>query len=386
MGSFKIKNLFISSLLFAGLNTSALTFQEYQQQKNNQYKTYKDNFEKEFKAYKKAYDEAFKEFKKDLKLKWPEKKPIISTKHKWVQYSPNLNSRKSIDFDKLEIDFEVIAKSEKEAKEKISKMFNNLSKDDVKTAYKKDILENKVQKKLHKPKKVIKSNQKIIADIINRQEMLRLKGKLNKKKIVVEKYKDKFIYKTNIKLPANSMMKKAEKLKPTVLVNSGKQKLPPALVYAIIHSESSFNPMARSGIPAFGLMQIVPKSAGIDAYQYLYNKKRVLTASYLYNSDKNINIGSGYLHILYYRYLRKIKNPQSKIYCTIAAYNTGAGNVAKAFIGSTNISKASIKINNMSSGEVYNKLLKDLPYDETKNYLKKVTKRISSYKKFLSKK
>ncbi|MEA3314638.1 MAG: transglycosylase SLT domain-containing protein, partial [Campylobacterota bacterium] len=182
------------------------------------------------------------------------------------------------------------------------------------------------------------------------------------------------------------MMKKAEKFKSTILENSEKQKVPPALVYAIMHSESSFNPMARSHIPAFGLMQIVPKSAGIDAYQYLYKKKRVLTSDYLYNSDKNINIGSAYLHILYYRYLRKIKDPQSKLYCTIAAYNTGAGNVAKAFIGSRNISKASVKINSISSDEVYQKLLKDLPYDETKNYLKKVTKRISSYKKFLSKK
>jgi len=285
------------------------------------------------------------------------------------------------------MNFEVIAKNEKEAKEKISKMFNNLTKDNVQTAYKKDILENKVQEKLKLPKKkVVKSNQKIIADIINKQEMLRLKNKLDDKKIVVKKYKDKFIYKANVKLPSDTMVKKAKKFKYAVLANADKQKVPPALVYAIMHSESSFNPMARSHIPAFGLMQIVPRSAGIDAYQYLYNKKRVLTSDYLYDSDKNINIGSAYLHILYYRYLRKITDPQSKIYCTIAAYNTGAGNVAKAFIGSTNISKASKIINSMSSDEVYQKLLKDLPYDETKHYLKKVTKRISSYNKFLSQK
>ena len=62
--------------------------------------------------------------------------------------------------------------------------------------------------------------------------------------------------------------------------------------------------MARSHIPAYGLMQIVPKTAGIDAYQYLYNKKRLLSSSYLYNSENNIEIGSAYLHILYYKYLK----------------------------------------------------------------------------------
>ena len=46
-------------------------------------------------------------------------------------------------------------------------------------------------------------------------------------------------------------------------------------------------------IQAFGLMQIVPRSAGIDSYNYLYNKKRVLSSDYLYDPSKNITIGSG---------------------------------------------------------------------------------------------
>jgi len=150
-----------------------------------------------------------------------------------------------------------------------------------------------------------------------------------------------------------------------------------------MHSESSFNPMARSHIPAFGLMQIVPRSAGVDSYQYLYNKKRILSSSYLYNSENNIKIGSAYLHILYYRYLKKIKNPQSRLYCTIAAYNTGAGNVARTFIGSTNINKAAQTINSMSPDAVLKTLMRKLPYNETKKYLKKVNDRVSAYNKLL---
>ncbi len=385
MGYFKIKKLLVGICLLYGLNSFGVTFEEYSKQQNSEYKQYKDKFQEELKAYKKAYNEAFKEFKTELKVKWPEKKPQISTKHKWVEYSKNLNERKSVDFEKKEISLEVIAKTEKEAKKKIALMFENLMKKDVKSAYKDDILEQKIVKKLKKKRKppVVKSTRKIIADIINAQQKQKLKEKIKSQKLVVVKHKGKFVYKANVKLPSDTTIKKAKQFKSDVIDNAKKQKIPAELVYAIMHSESSFNPMARSHIPAYGLMQIVPRSAGIDSYRYLYGKKKLLSSGYLYNSKRNITIGSAYLHILYYRYLKKIKDPQSRLYCTIAAYNTGAGNIAKAFIGSTNISKASVKINNMSSSKVYNTLMKKLPYNETKHYLKKVTNRVSSYNKLL---
>ena len=148
-----------------------------------------------------------------------------------------------------------------------------------------------------------------------------------------------------------------------------------------MHSESNFNPRARSYIPAFGLMQLVPKTAGIDSYRYLYKKKRLVSSSYLYDSTNNITLGTAYLHILYYSYLRKIKNPQSRLYCTIAAYNTGAGNIAYAFTRKYNMSKAAPLINRLTPDEVYAKLLKDLRWDEPKHYLKKVSKRMLAYEK-----
>ena len=382
MGSSKIKNLLFATLLFS-VNGFALDFEEFQKQQQTSYQTYKVSIDDQFKQYKKAHHEAMKEFSLELAKKWPDAKPEVTTSHKWVEYSKDLNSKKSIDFEKKEINLEVIASSEKEAKEKIAKMFDNVLTKDVKDAYKDDILEQKISKKLKKARQPIKSNQKLIADIISKQEKYELKRKIEKQKLIVVKHKDKFIFKANVKLPSGAILKKAKQFKSKVLHHSRVQQIPAELVYAIMHSESSFNPMARSHIPAFGLMQIVPRSAGVDSYQYLYNKKRILSSSYLYNSENNIKIGSAYLHILYYRYLKKIKNPQSRLYCTIAAYNTGAGNVARTFIGSTNINKAAQTINSMSPDAVLKTLMRKLPYNETKKYLKKVNDRVSAYNKLL---
>lgn len=384
MGSSKIKSAIVAaSILFSTTNLSALTFEEYQKQQQSSYTKYKANIEAEFKAYKKAYDDAFNEFKDELSKKWPDKEPDITTKKKWVEYTLDLESKKSVDFEKQELSFEVIAKNEQEAKKKIAKLFEQTMTQDVKSAVKNDIIEKKVYKKLKKKRPVVKSTQKIIADIIKAQEKQKLKKELQKQKYTKVSHNGKFIFKANVKLPGNSTIRKAKQFKNDVLTYSSKEKIPAELVYAIIHSESSFNPMAKSHIPAFGLMQIVPRTAGVDSYKYLYKKKKILSSSYLYTSQNNIKIGSAYLHILYYSYLKRIKNPQSRLYCAIAAYNTGTGNVAKTFIGSYNINKASVKINRMSSREVYNTLMKNLPYNETKKYLKKVNNRVSAYNKLL---
>lgn len=159
------------------------------------------------------------------------------------------------------------------------------------------------------------------------------------------------------------------------------------LLLAIIETESAFNPMAKSPIPAFGLMQIVPQSAGQDATKKIFGEPRLLAPSYLYNADNNIRIGAAYFHILYYQYFRGIENPLSRLYCAIAAYNTGPGNVSAALTGAGMKLAPAISIaNGMSPEQVYTHLLKNLPYEETVNYLRKVTGRLNQYEQLLSSK
>jgi peptidoglycan lytic transglycosylase C len=155
--------------------------------------------------------------------------------------------------------------------------------------------------------------------------------------------------------------------------------LQPSLVLAITETESAFNPRARSGAPAFGLMQLVPKSGGCDAYQHAFGSFRIPDPDYLYVPDNNIRLGSAYLQLLDRRDLHGINNLQSRGYAVVAAYNTGAGNVARAFGGTTHVGTAADAVNKMSSEDVLRHLQERLPFDETRKYLTNVVARRSRY-------
>ena len=158
--------------------------------------------------------------------------------------------------------------------------------------------------------------------------------------------------------------------------------VPVSVIMAIIETESSFNPRAVSPIPAFGLMQLVPKTAGLDAHLFVHGEKKIVSADYLFNEENNLKLGSAYFHLLTHRYLRKISDPTARFYCAVASYNTGVGNVAKTFTGKKSISAAVTAINQMAPGDVYDFLLTHLPAQETRNYLKKVVTRMEKYKQF----
>lgn len=174
---------------------------------------------------------------------------------------------------------------------------------------------------------------------------------------------------------------KAKPFIAEVKSQSSRWDLEPSLMLAIMHTESYFNPKAQSHIPAYGLMQIVPRSAGVDVNRFLFKKDKPMKKSYLIKPNENIEAGVAYMNILNTRYLKKITDPLSRMYCMIAAYNTGAGNVAKTFNidNSRNINRAAKIINAMTPAQVYKQLVNHLPYEETQHYMERVVKRKKIY-------
>jgi membrane-bound lytic murein transglycosylase C len=155
-----------------------------------------------------------------------------------------------------------------------------------------------------------------------------------------------------------------------VLAAAAKYQVAPSLIFAIIETESSFNPFAISTANAYGLMQIIPSTAGKDVYSRVKGLKGQPSADVLFDVKANIDIGAAYLHLLDDVYLNRVADPQSREYATISAYNGGAGNVFKTF--GPNREKALAVINRQSPSLVYETLVNEHPRQETQRYLRKV--------------
>lgn len=386
------KNLFLSLLLV--LSLQAESFNDFLKDDSSQFSTEKKAFDieqkkiqKEFDTYNKILKEEFNSFKKSLGKFWTE--PKISSSKVWVEYSKDLKNRKSVDFENNTITLDVHAKNRNQARVLLAKSFVNTISKGTQDAFKDDILSQRIEKRLTKAHKAKIENRPILTPLIfntppsNKKLLNYTKKKIQTRSIKQVKSKIPKLkhYKITVALPKNSTLKKARIYLPRAKEMGQKFGVPVSVVLAVIQTESGFNPMARSHIPAYGLMQIVPRSAGMDVYRYLYKKRRLLSPSYLYNSNNNIKMGTAYLHLIYTKYLKAIKNPTSRLYCTIAAYNTGAGNVSRTFSGTTSPAKAARKINTMTSSQVYNYLVRRLKYKETRHYVKNITKRSAAFAK-----
>ena len=356
-------------------------FANYQKQQMEAFQNYKQSVTAQYADYERREKEAFEEYKREIEEKWEEFKspePKI-----FVEYSEDLNTRQSIDFEKGEVTIEVIVEEDPELAEPIKeedreeKIKNILTKELIglikkKADDNKPILKNQLETK--DGKEVTESNVK--KEAINIVES----KKVEKNPYKAKDGKKRVKYTVKVPLKINHLDQRAKRFENEILKQAKRWRLDPAIVFALMEAESAFNPKARSHIPAFGLMQLVPKSGARDAYKYVYKVDKLVTGDYLYKPVNNIELGCAYLSQIRYHYFENIKDDELAYICSIPAYNTGIGNVSKTLCGKPYTNPAADVANSMTADELYKKLTSDLKYEEARNYLERVWKYKEKYK------
>lgn len=396
-----MKNVFFISVLLCFNMLNAQTESEFEKFKREQEAAMKmmasndsasiANLEKEYQEYIKAEQEAYDNFVKEMSAMWGSDNVVESTNKDWVEYSDDGTSRSKVDFEKGEVTLEIIvtpdeSKSEEVIENKVEDKIKELlisrgktkdydtPREEAVPLQETPVLENQVQT----PSGETISNNNIdegVKEIVKETEIV-------KEEIKGDDGETREVIVVKLDLAPDHIKTRAEKYKEEVEKYCRKYDVEPALAYAVMQTESSFNPKAKSYVPAYGLMQIVPASAGKDCAQSLKKSFSKPTANYLYEPENNIEMGVHYLYLLRKRYYTKVENPDSRDLCVIASYNTGAGNVARALRGDTKISKAIPQINEMSYDELFKYFEKKL-LPETQNYIRKVTERMNDFRKWM---
>ncbi|CAM2808596.1 membrane-bound lytic murein transglycosylase MltC [Moritella viscosa] len=144
------------------------------------------------------------------------------------------------------------------------------------------------------------------------------------------------------------------------------------LIYAIIKTESSFNPYAVSRAGAYGLMQVIPKTAGADVFNLVKHKSGIPSSAYLFDPVNNIDTGTAYFYILKNRYLKDVKHPTTLHYSMISSYNGGTGGMLSTF--DSDRKRAMADLNKLQPNQAYWALTNKHPKEEARRYLEKVLK------------
>lgn len=341
------------------------------------YRHYEKSITKE---YQKAEQEArreLEEMKEKILEKWDDLK--LKSNKEYVEYDKNFNSRGEINFEEGKVEIEAIAekddpqagqKARQRVKERLKKLIN------AKAADNQTLLDKQLTDARGKSVDQTNIDNYIDSEVDKKIE--------KKKEFNSRDGKKRIKYIVEIPMVPNHIEIRAQRYKKNVLKEAENFNIDPALVMAIIHTESAFNPQAKSYIPAYGLMQLVPGTGARDAYNYIYKSDRYLSSSYLYNPQNNIKLGCAYLAKLRYVYFKNVNNSENARFCVISSYNGGIGTVAKTICGKSSLKSASQVVNANEPDWTYSTLENRLPARETRNYLRKVTSRQEMYENWLS--
>ena len=305
---------------------------------------------------------------------WGTKEIQLPERKKYVKYTQNYKSRAIVNFDSGEILVETLDDQDPQRSLRNAVTTTILTPEDpravdlfsdkeiVLTDDKPPYLFGLVLDQQNKPMRTPEEAEPFAAYLLEKKSGTRIIDQDGTKKTA---------HYVTMAMVSNLAVKQADKYRPLVHQFAQQYDISPSLVFAIIRTESNFNPYAVSSAPAYGLMQLVPTSGGREAFRRAKGKDVAPSRDYLFDPANNVELGTAYLNVLMFNQLEDVEHNVSREYCVIAAYNTGPSNVFRTF--SRDRVAAVNQINGLQPAGVYDQLHEHLPYQETRHYLEKVT-------------
>jgi membrane-bound lytic murein transglycosylase C len=384
----------LSTLVLAGCETARMatniaTSKNPQQalndtvkQRGDQYVRNPESLIRDAEMLKRDYDRVVGLLTGEVKKTWGEKEVKLPSRTHYVKYTQNYMSRADVDFDAGSVTVETVDEGDPRASLRNAIVTTLLTPDDPRSV---DLFTDRAvtlsgDRKPYLAGLVVDGGGRAVTTPAEAEAFADAQlARAATRQVTLQDGVKSALF---VKFPmvANFQNKQAEKYRAVVTRVAQQYKVSPSLVFAVIKVESNFNPFAVSSAPAYGMMQLVPTSGGREAYKRARGIDEPPTRDYLFDAENNIELGTAYLSVLTFSQLDKVTSPVSREYCVIAAYNTGPGNVTKAF--SRDRAAAWNAINGMQPPAVYDRLRTNLPYEETRQYVVKV---VQSRKQFVSK-
>ncbi len=317
-----------------------------------------------------ALDVLMNGFSINIEKKWGKAEIRVAGKSNYVKYIDNYQSRAEVDFAKGTVVISTISSTEPKKHLKKAIVTTLLTPDDPARV---DLYSSSNIKLEGRPflfQQVVDHDKKAIqwSWRANRFADYLIANRLKSRTIDFKKS-----YYVEIPMVQDHFERRSYQYADIVQRASRKYDIPEDLIYAIIKTESSFNPYAVSWANAYGLMQVVPKTAGRDVFKLVKKKSGQPSPEYLFDPEKNIDTGTAYFYILKNRYLKEVKHSISLEYSMISAYNGGTGGVLNTF-NRHDRKRAMRDLNALQPNQVYWALTKKHPNSESRRYLEKVTK------------
>ena len=224
----------------------------------------------DLRGLKRDYDSLLAVLTGNVNRNWGKKETKLPSRTSYIKYTQNYKSRAIVDFDAGTITVETVDDKDPKSSLRNAIVTTLLTPDDPRAVdlfsdksvtlssdrepYLLGLVQDQRGKSIATP-----AQAESFADYL-------LEKQATTRKVDVQDSAKNALYVT-VAMVANFQNKQAEKYRGIVSKYAAQYKVSPSLVFAVIRTESNFNPFAVSSAPAYGMMQLVPSSGGREAYR-----------------------------------------------------------------------------------------------------------------------